>query len=73
VAGSNEPPESEESNSLALRLPTAAPLRAAFRFYTLVVVYRNHGYLKLLIYKNYKAHAQLSASKLVYIVETVSF
>jgi hypothetical protein len=46
--------------------------KAPFRFYTLVVDYRKHRNLKLLIYNNYKAHAQLSASKLVYAVETVS-
>jgi hypothetical protein len=47
-------------------------VQAPFRFYTPVVVYGNHGSLKLLIYNNYEAHAQLSASKLGYFVETFS-
>jgi hypothetical protein len=47
-------------------------VRAPFRLYTLFVVYRNHGNLKLSIYNNYKAPAQLSPSTLVYIVETFS-
>jgi hypothetical protein len=56
-------------NHLRHRMPS---VRAPFRFYALVGVYRNHGNLKLLIYNSYKAPAQVSASKLVHIVETVS-